>query len=604
MRSRWIVPGVVVLLVGVAVSRGERIVESGSERSSASLQGVKAADRPGLAVRFQGTSDLHYYASKETAPGGFALAIEATAKGVEFGPVEFPRHSLFYDKAFEKEVEVYVGDFTVFVPIQSAPETGTGEATVTIKGIACTSKLCLPPFEQTLRTRLNFADKLSWPTIEWGSSGPLAPTSSPVRDAIQTPSRISIVAKVDQQNFGVPVAMALALLAGLSINIMPCVLPILPLVVMRLVEQSRQSSGRRIGLGLAFSGGIILFFIVFAAIAAVIKWRTGIVIDWGDHLRYPAVATALFLLIVVMGLFLLDVFSIQLPGTISAAQGSGHGIAGSMGMGFFAAILSTPCSGAYFGMVLIWAQTQPWVVGAAAIVTMGVGMALPYAILVGFPKLLQKVPRPGAWMDIFRKAMAFVLFYVAIKLALPALSGQRLLNVIQYAVILSFALWMWGGWVSFSTPAIKKWIIRGLAAAVAVVAGLWLLPSESAQAGSRVAWTSYDSGSINRSVAEKQPVLIKFTADWCTNCKVVDRSVYHDSEVVGLIQKKGVLPVLGDTTQKQYPATVDLREIYKIPGTVPATVVLTPDGTQHKLLGIFDKQELIRILQPLPEASR
>ena len=602
MRRQLFWLSMILFRFGVSSGQPNLIIESVYSASP-----VRTGDRIGLAVQFQKAEDLHFYANKETAPGGFALKVEATAKGVSFGPAEFPKHSMFFDKALQKEIEVFVGPFTIFVPIESPPTTGSAEVTVKVSGIACTSKQCLPPFENSRAVKLDFATATSWPTIQL-FPGVQFPTPSPQipPGAVPPPpsSRVSILARVGPQGFSVPVAMALALLAGLSINIMPCVLPILPLIVMRLVEQSRQSSRRRIGLGLAFCGGIVLFFVAFAGLAAGIKLTTGVAIDWGDHLRYPAVATALFLLIVIMGLFLLDVFSIRLPGTIAGSQGSGQGIAGSVGMGFFAAILSTPCSGAYFGMVLIWAQTQPWVVGMAAIVMMGVGMAMPYAILVSFPALLQKVPRPGEWMDIFRKAMAFVLFYLAVKLALPALSGERLLNVIKYAVVLSFVLWMWGGWVSFSTPAGKKWLIRLLAVVLAVGSGLWLLPSEPAAGGAKIDWQDYDSAIVTRSATEGKSVLIKFTADWCTNCKVVDKTVFHNPEVADLIRKKGVLAMLGDTTQKQYRATIDLHEIYKIPGTVPTTIILTPDGTQHQLLGIFDEQELIRILQPLPEGNQ
>jgi thiol:disulfide interchange protein len=602
MRRQWLWLSMVLFLIGMSAGQPNPIIDS-----AFTVSPVRAGGRIGLAVQCQKAEDLHFYANKETAPGGFALKVEATAKGVSFGPAEFPKHSMFFDKAFQKDIEVFVGPFTIFVPIEAPRKTGSAEVTVKVSGIACTSKLCLPPFENARPVQLDFAAAASWPTIQL-ESGIQSPVPSPQIPSGTVPappsSRVSILARVGPQGFSAPVAMALALLAGLSINIMPCVLPILPLIVMRLVEQSRQSPRRRIGLGLAFCGGIVLFFIVFAALAAGIKLTTGVAVDWGDHLRYPAVATALFLLIVIMGLFLLDVFSIRLPGSISGSQGSGQGIAGSVGMGFFAAILSTPCSGAYFGMVLIWAQTQPWAVGMAAIVMMGVGMALPYGILVSFPALLQKVPRPGEWMDLFRKAMAFVLFYLAVKLALPALSGERLLNVIKYAVVLSFALWMWGGWVSFSTPAGKKWLIRGLAILLAVASGFWLLPSEPAATGTKIDWQDYDPVVVNRSVAEKKPVLIKFTADWCTNCKVVERTVFHDSEVAGMLAKKGVVAMIGDTTQKQYRATIDLHEIYKIPGTVPTTIILTPDGTQHQLLGIFDKQELLQILQPLPEGNK
>lgn len=599
MQKLWLSLSMILFLSGVSSGQPnitiETVISSGPARMD---------DRVGLVVQFQKAEDLHFYANKETAPGGFALKVETTAKGISFGPAEFPKHSMFYDKAFEKEVEVFVGPFTVFVPIQSPPISGSVEVAVKVSGIACTSKLCLPPFENTQTVKLDFAKAASWPALQWEKA--TAQSDSPVVSSnnASSPSRISVSGRINPQGFSAPVAMALALLAGLSINIMPCVLPILPLIVMRLVEQSRQSPRRRIGLGLAFCGGIILFFIVFAALAAGIKLTTGVAIDWGDHLRYPAVATALFLLIVIMGLFLLDVFSIRLPGSISGAQGSGHGVAGSVGMGFFAAILSTPCSGAYFGMVLIWAQTQPWMIGMAAIILMGVGMAVPYAILVSFPALLQKVPRPGEWMDLFRKAMAFVLFYLAVKLALPALSGERLLKVIQYAVILSFALWMWGGWVSFSTPTGKKWLIRGLAIVLAVASGFWLLPSEPVSGTANIDWQDYDPAVVNRSITEKKPVLIKFTADWCTNCKVIERTVFHDSQVADLIRKKAVVAMIGDTTQKQYRATIDLHDIYKIPGTVPTTIVLTPDGTQHQLLGIFEKRELLGILQPLPEGNK
>ena len=601
MRRQWLWFSMILFLSGVSFGQTNILIETVFTAGP-----VRAGDRIGLAVQFLKAEDLHFYANQETAPGGFALKVEAMAKGVSFGPAEFPKHSMFFDKAFQKDIEVFVGPFTIFVPIEAPPKTGSAEVTVKVSGIACTSKLCLPPFENTRTVKLDFAAAASWPTIQLDPEVQ-SPTPSPQipSGAVPSPSsRVSILARGGPQGFSAPVAMALALLAGVSINIMPCVLPILPLIVMRLVEQSRQSPRRRIGLGLAFCGGIVLFFVAFAGLAAGIKLTTGVAVDWGDHLRYPAVATALFLLIVIMGLFLLDVFSIRLPGSIAGSQGSGQGIAGSVGMGFFAAILSTPCSGAYFGMVLIWAQTQPWAVGMAAIVMMGIGMALPYAVLVSFPALLQKVPRPGEWMDIFRKAMAFVLFYLAVKLALPALSGERLLNVIKYAVVLSFALWMWGGWVSFSTPAGKKWLIRVLAVVLAVGSGFWLLPSEPASGAANIDWQDYDSVVVNRSVAEKKPVLIKFTADWCTNCKVVEKTVFHDSEVAGMLRKKGVVAMIGDTTQKQFRATIDLHDIYKIPGTVPTTIILTPDGTQHQLLGIFDKQELIRILQPLPEGNK
>jgi len=272
-------------------------------------------------------------------------------------------------------------------------------------------------------------------------------------------------------------------------------------------------------------------------------------------------------------------------------------------MGFFAGILSTPCSGALLGFVLVWAQTQPLYVSSTAILLMGVGMALPYAVIILIPSLLNRIPKPGYWMEIFKKSAGFLLFLIAAKLTLAALPKDRLLAVLMYGVIFSFCVWMWGKWVDFSTPTSRRLIIRSIAVALAVVAGLRLLPAREPIAGTAVDWHQYDPDLIQQKVAERQPVLLKFTADWCTNCKVVDRRVYHDPEVAGLIQEKNVLAVRADTTVVDYPATTDLKRLYGEAGNVPVTIVLLPDGSQEKLRGIFDRQELIQLLRKLPEAK-
>ena len=104
-------------------------------------------------------------------------------------------------------------------------------------------------------------------------------------------------------------------------------------------------------------------------------------------------------------------------------------------------------------------------------------------------------------------------------------------------------------------------------------------------------------------VDEDRPVLLDFMADWCTNCKVVERRVYHDPQIVQLIRQKGVLAVKADTTLIDYPATTDLKVVYGEAGNVPVSIVLLPDGSREKLRGIFDKEQLAQILQKLPEAS-
>jgi thiol:disulfide interchange protein DsbD len=285
----------------------------------------------------------------------------------------------------------------------------------------------------------------------------------------------------------------------------------------------------------------------------------------------------------------MDILVITLPGSVSGHQ-SGGGFAGSIGMGFFAGILSTPCSGAIIGAVLVWAQTQPLIVSSTALILMGIGMALPYALLVSMPKLLDYVPKPGTWMEIFKKTGGFLLLIIAAKFMLAGLTKDHLINVLLYGVIFAFSVWMWGTWVTFSTPKAKKSLIRGIAFIIAVATGFWLLPAPQQ---SQVQWQKYEPATVQTALQNNQPVLIKFTADWCSNCKIVDKNVYQDPQMATFLTQQDFVMIKADTTQKTYQATIDYNEIFKGAGSVPNTVLLNPDTkTITNIRGIFTSEEL------------
>lgn len=586
------------------------IVRFEQQYSQAHLEPARLNGRPGIAVVFKGSEDLHYYARPETAPApGMELKITAAADGLAFDETVLPPWGIFDDLTGE-QIQVYVGDFTAFIPIREDSIAGKKDTAVSVNiaGIACTSKLCLPPFDQTLKATLNLADAGSWPpiTIAGAEAAPAAP-SKQVTEPVASPSSETPATDSARQSvlpYGTAVYYLLAIAAGLSINIMPCVLPVLPLILLRLVDRSRGPGGRRLAPGLAFCAGVVLFFVVFALLSAIVSLTTGAVLDLNSLFRYPTAVIVLFLAIVLFGLVMLDVVTLTLPSAVAGHQSNGSGIAGSVGMGFFAGVLSTPCSGALLGFVLVWAQTQPLLVSSVAIVLMGVGMALPYAAIVLIPSLLDRVPKPGHWMEIFKKSAGFLLFLIAAKLTLAALPKERLLSVLMYGIIFSFCVWMWGKWVDLATPARRRWAVRLIAVMLAIGAGLWLLPAQSGSTATTPDWKPYDAEAVQRAIAQHQPILLKFTADWCTNCKVLEKRVFHDPEVVSMLRKKGVLSIKADTTLIGYPATKDLKDVYGEAGNVPVTIIIWPDGSQEKKRGIFDKSELIQILSELPEAGK
>jgi thiol:disulfide interchange protein len=554
-----------------------------NEFSAVHLEAGKMDTLFGIAVIFKGTDDLHYYAKSETAPApGFDLKIVAKSENFDFGDAIFPKWEIFTDPVGSK-VEVYAGDFTVFVPITSAKATAeqvTAGVEVKITGITCTSKLCLPPFEKTMQTQINWGKRESWKYISLEAKGDTAP---PVQ-VTQGP------------DYSTWFALVLAFIAGLALNIMPCVWPILPLIIMRIVEQARSGRRQSVIMGLAFCIGILLFFACLAGANIILQSFYDRSLNWGDHLRNPAIVTALALLMIVMALFMFGIFTITVPSSIAGKSGSGKGYAGSIGMGFLASILSTPCSFGILTVAFVWAQGQPLLLGTLAIMIIGLGMAAPYAILTSMPGWLKRLPKGGRWMELFKQTLGFVLLVIAVKL-IKAAPAENRINLLYFGVVLSFCIWMWGTWVTYGSKLSRKLLVRGIAVLLVVLAFWFFFRPEL------VDWQSYDRVSIESAKSEQRPVLIKFTADWCTNCEIVDKFVFGRKDVAKLIDKKGVLAIKGDTTKAGQPATFDLSNIYKEPG-VPVTILFLPGESKPvRLHELFFADELKALLEKLPDRN-
>jgi len=539
------------------VTTGIELVRSEKEFSSARLEPARMGPKPGIAVIFEGTDDLHYYAKAETAPApGLELKVQAKSDDFTFGEVVLPKWHLFTDPLNSK-IEVYEGNFTIFVPITdvSAPTdttlTDKGNVEVKISGIACTSKICLPPFEKTLQTKIDWSQRSTWKNISSTETG------------IDKPKTIK------EPSYSIPFALAVAFLAGLSLNIMPCVWPVLPLIVMRIVEQAKSGKKQSKAMGFAFCLGILLFFASLAAANIILQIFYGTVLQWGDQYRNPIFVAGMVILLVVLALLMFGVFNIGVPSSIAGKSASGKGYSGAVGTGFLAAILSTPCGFGILAFAFGWAQAQHWLLATVVIMVIGVGMAVPYAILTSTPGLLKHLPKPGKWMELFKQGIGFVLLIIAVKLigALPQIYRT---NVLYFAVVLGFCIWMWGGWVSFNTKPARKWIIRITAVIIVFAAGWVFLPTP---AGEPIPWQDYDATVIDSALAQARPVLIKFTADWCLSCQTVNKVVYHREDIAKLIEEKAVLAVKADTTAKDYPATLALKNKYNEPG-VPVTIFL------------------------------
>jgi len=553
---------------------------------------VEPGSKSALAVHFELKKDWHFYASAETAPGGMNLKLAPSSeKFISFSEPIFPQPHLYFDKSSGKKLEVFSDKFTVFLPFSVyefdliAGKPINVIVKIGVEGAVCSDIQCRVPDFGQLSTEV----KIAYPP-------PMGEAKFVLPEAAEAiPSGVPGTTG-QWASYSAWFALGLAFLAGLSLNIMPCVWPVLPLIVMRIVEQAKQDKGKSIAMGLTFCLGILLFFASLAGANIVLQVFYGTVLQWGDQFRNPVFVAGMALLLVVLAQFCFGMFTIGVPSSIASKSGSGKGYLGAVGMGFLAAILSTPCSFAILAAAFAWAQAQPLLLATVAIMVIGVGMAVPYAILTSMPGLLKRLPRAGRWMELFKQAIGFVLLVIAVKL-IGALPEVRRMGVIYFAVVLGFCVWMWGGWVSYNTKLSRKWLIRIIAMALAAAAGWSFL---RAPAGELIDWQHYDTDLIETARIEGRPVLIKFTADWCLSCQAVEKIVYSREDVAKLIKEKGVLAIKADTTTKDLPATFALKSVYNEPG-VPVSMLFVPGEKESvRWRGISFAGELKALLEKLP----
>ena len=548
-----------------------------------------------------------YYAPQ---PGGTAefsplgASITAVGRDLKAGAALWPPSKPHQTNLGDKTVttNVYSGRIVAYVPITVPGGIAAGARRLTF---AAAGQICSEDGAKCLNLRLEDTTEVivgaaPVPNSAWDSAISSGLADAKPAGALEGRTREFAPPGAPGPQLTVGGGLGLAILAGLILNIMPCVLPVIPLRIVSLAELARQSRRRLLGLGSAFAAGIMLFFVALAAVNAVLRLAATRAFDWGRHFQLPSFRIGMALLMVALAANLLGAFTVLVPRRLAGleAQQRRGGYLGSLGMGLMMAILATPCSFAILVLALAWAQVQPLWLGSLAIVLMGAGMAAPHAMLAAAPGLLSRLPRPGRWMELLRQSMGFALLLVAVWLVSTLSSDAHVARVIGYAVVLAFCLWAWGSWVGYDASLAAKVAVRGLAVALAVAAGMWLLRPARPVA---TAFEPFDEGRIASARAAGRTVLVDFTAAWCLSCKIVDLQVYDDPAVAAGLKARGVLAMRGDVTTADLPANRMLYEELK--GAPPLTVIFPSAGATIRLEGKFSKARLFEALDTAAGAS-
>ncbi|NIN08259.1 MAG: hypothetical protein GTO76_06265 [Planctomycetales bacterium] len=296
-----------------------------------------------------------------------------------------------------------------------------------------------------------------------------------------------------------------AFLAGLILNVMPCVLPVIGLKVMAFVRQAGEDRSRIFQLNLWYVLGIMSVFMALAGLAAFAN------LGWGQQFQKPEVGIALAAVVFVFALSLLGVWEIPIPGFVgsgaAAEVAEREGAAGAFCKGILTTILATPCSGPFLGTALAWALVQPKTVIFATFASMGLGMASPYLVLSISPGLIRFLPKPGAWMETFKELMGFVLLGTVVWI-FTFIREEYRVATLALLVGLWVACWLFGR-VPMTVGGGGRLKAALLGGGFALLVGWfsfhWLVPGQE--------WEPYTPDTLTRLRDEGATVLIDFTAD-------------------------------------------------------------------------------------------
>ena len=466
-----------------------------------------------------------------------SLGIEGL-EGTQVGELVVPEGILKHDEFFG-ETEVYYKFLEIDAPIESQ----AGDVVVRVDYQGCADAgLCYPPESRVFRLAV------AGISVDSGSgSGPLLASDATT---------------------GVSIWLALgsALIAGLILNLMPCVFPVLSLKAVAVIQSSEHQSNLPHAIG--YTLGIVGTLVVVAMLLVALR-AAGEAIGWGFQLQSPAFVVCMALVFFVLGLNMLGL--LEIPGF-----GVSMSTSNAVSTGFLAVVVATPCTVPFMASAIGYGLMQGGVELVLIMIALGVGLALPYVLVTTVPAIAKLLPKPGAWLGVFKTIMAFPLLLSAVWLVwvLTRQEGDMAtVWVLVGAVVLGGLMLLGRSYVRYLRPVWLSMllVIGGIAWGVASI-------NTPVSAGQQ---SSFSLAEFDRQVTSQRPVFANVTADWCLTCLVNEQSTLSRASVTEFFDQQGIEYIKVDWTHRDAQVTQLLERFGRV--GVPMYVHYPAEGEPHLL---------------------
>lgn len=484
---------------------------------------------------------------------------------------QIPAGTEKFDTIFQEVRELHYQSVSVRTALEGLPEA---PAYVEVRYQGCAEAgLCYPPQNRYFRI-----DRALF-----------TPIDTPPWQGTATPSA------AQDESLGLALALLLAFVGGMILNLMPCVLPVLAIKVLSLSKAVHQPHLRHLH-GWLYSAGVVSCFLVIAGLMLSLR-EGGRAIGWGFQLQSPMVIASLAYLFFFMALSLAGMFEIGSRWMgLGSQQSSRHGLLNSFNTGLLATVVASPCTAPFMGVAIGWAVTQSSTDALLVFAALGLGMAFPFALLCHLPKLLDKLPKPGMWMQRFKELCAYPLFATSLYLLWVLghqTDGDTLITFLAGVLLLSFALWLW------QNPSFWLRSLAGAAVAGSLFLGVYLpgqAPTAVAQPADSDAhiWRPYSPQLLQELRLKEQAVFINLTADWCITCLANEKVALSHESVQSAMARCDITYLKGDWTTFE-PNITDLLARHRR-NSVPLYLYYAPGKEAQILPQILTPERVTEVI--------
>jgi len=392
-------------------------------------------------------------------------------------------------------------------------------------------------------------------------------------------------------------AFLLVFVAGLGLNLTPCVYPMIPITVSYFGGQSEGKTTRTVLLAVFYLLGMATMYSALGLIAAL----TGSL--FGTALQNPWVLSVVALILVALALSMFGLYEIRVPARMSGLAGTAkQGVVGSFFMGLTVGIVAAPCIGPFvLGLLTFVGEPGNPVLGFFLFFTLAVGLGIPFVVLAVLSGSITKLPKSGEWMEWIRKLFGMILLIMAVfflRNIMAAWASSLIMGALFIAggILLGFAL-------KTESRSFVFRAIRRLVGIAAPLFGIYLIVTNVTSFGveskTGIAWRPYNSQAVAQAKADSEFVLIDFSADWCIPCKELEHNTFSQKNVVEAT--KNFINLKADLTKSSSESTLALREEYEIRG-VPTVVFIDKNGNERKdlrVVGFVDAENFLSRIRRL-----